>query len=57
MKEGIATAEKEKLEKEAQARMALSEQEAIMASVVEESKKLKEEAEANSKVLTFTSSR
>lgn len=49
----IATAEQEKLEKEVAAGRILSEQEAIMASVVEESKKLQEEAEVNSKLREF----
>lgn len=53
MKVEIATAEQEKLEKEVAAGRILSEQEAIMASVVEESKKLQEEAEVNSKVRIF----
>ncbi|XP_042462833.1 uncharacterized protein LOC122046291 [Zingiber officinale] len=49
----IAIAEQEKLEKEVAAGRILSEQEAIMASVVEESKKLQEEAEVNSKITEF----
>ncbi|XP_042379804.1 uncharacterized protein LOC121972187 isoform X2 [Zingiber officinale] len=53
MKEEIAAAEREKLEKEAAARRVLNEQEAIMASIVEESKKLQEETEKNSKLREF----
>lgn len=48
-------AEKEKMEKEESARMALAEQELIMEKVVEESKILKQEAEANSTVGTLSS--
>lgn len=48
-------AEKEKMEKEESARMALAEQELIMEKVVEESKLLKQEAEANSTVGTLSS--
>lgn len=46
-------AEKEKMEKEESARMALAEQELIMEKVVEESKILKQEAEANSTLREF----
>lgn len=45
-------AEEEKLEKEEIARKALAEQEAIMERVVQESKRLQQEAEDNSKVVT-----
>lgn len=51
MEEEIAAAEQEKLEKEELALKALSKQEAVMAAAMEESKKLQQEAEANSKVL------
>ncbi|RWV97663.1 hypothetical protein GW17_00039537 [Ensete ventricosum] len=53
VEEEIAAAEQEKLKKEELARKSLSEQEAIMASIVQESKKLQEEAGANSKVMIF----
>ncbi|KAJ8898706.1 hypothetical protein K2173_004740 [Erythroxylum novogranatense] len=45
--------EQEKLEKEEAARIGLAEQEAIMEKVVEESKILQEEADANSKLRDF----
>ncbi|URE41805.1 hypothetical protein MUK42_17635 [Musa troglodytarum] len=51
--EEIAAAEQEKLEKEELARKALSKQEAVMAAAMEESKKLQQEAEANSKLREF----
>lgn len=51
--EEIASAEKEKLEKEALACEALQEQEVLMNALVEESKKLQQEAEENTKVLVL----
>ena len=48
----IAAAEKEKIEKEAAARTLLDEQEKMMNSIVEESRKLQKEAEDNLKVLS-----
>ncbi|KAG6517400.1 hypothetical protein ZIOFF_020786 [Zingiber officinale] len=53
LNEEIAASEQEKLEKEAAAQRVLSEQEVIMASIVEESKKLQEEVEKNSKFREF----
>ncbi|XP_074557134.1 uncharacterized protein LOC141813126 [Curcuma longa] len=53
LNEEITASEQEKLEKEAAAQRVLSEQEVIMASIVEESKKLQEEAEKNSKFREF----
>ncbi|CAL9145164.1 unnamed protein product [Musa hybrid cultivar] len=53
MEEEIAAAEQEKLEKEELALKALSKQEAVMAAAMEESKKLQQEAEANSKMREF----
>ncbi|WOL03207.1 hypothetical protein Cni_G11927 [Canna indica] len=53
LEEEIAKAELEKLEKAAVATEALREQEVIMASVVEESKKLQQEADINSKLRDF----
>lgn len=50
-------AEKEKLENEEFARKALDEQVVIMDRVVQESKKLQEEAQENSKVIVIESSR
>lgn len=50
-------AEKEKLENEESARKALDEQVVIMDRVVQESKKLQEEAQENSKVIVIESSR
>lgn len=47
----IAEAEKEKVEKEAAAQALLDEQEKMMNSVVEESRRLQKEAEENLKVL------
>lgn len=49
----IAAAEKEKIEKEAAAQSLLDEQENTMNSIVEESRKLQEEAEENLKVLSL----
>ena len=46
----MAMAELEKLEREELARKALREQELIMDAIAEESKKLKQEAEENTKV-------
>ncbi|XP_020108299.1 uncharacterized protein LOC109724064 isoform X2 [Ananas comosus] len=51
--EEIASAEKEKLEKEALACEALQEQEVLMNALVEESKKLQQEAEENTKLRDF----
>jgi CHASE3 domain sensor protein len=48
----IAAAEKEKLEKEVAAQTLLNEQENMMNSIVEESRKLQKEAEENLKVLS-----
>ncbi|CAL9174322.1 unnamed protein product [Musa hybrid cultivar] len=53
VEEEIVAAEQEKLKKEELARKSLSEQEATVASIVEESKKLQEEAGANSKLREF----
>lgn len=50
-------AEKEKLENEESARKALDEQVVIMDRVVQESKKLQEEAQENSKVIVIESSK
>ena len=47
----IAAAEKENAEKEAAAQAVLDEQEKMMNSIVEESRKLQKEAEENLKVL------
>jgi len=49
----IAAAEKEKIEKEAAARTLLDEQEKMMNSIVEESRKLQKEAEDNLKLKEF----
>jgi hypothetical protein len=48
-------AELEKLEKEESARAALLEQEAMMEKVVQESRRLQQEAEENSKVASLSS--
>ncbi|WVZ98507.1 hypothetical protein U9M48_043938 [Paspalum notatum var. saurae] len=49
----IAAAEKEKIEKEAAAQALLGEQEKVMNSIVEESRKLQKEAEENLKLKEF----
>ncbi|ONK68004.1 uncharacterized protein A4U43_C05F6190 [Asparagus officinalis] len=57
VKDEIAVAEQEKFEKERVAQKALKEQEDIMETIVQESKKLQQEAKENGKLRTFLEDR